>query len=138
MDKKKVSLDKLYFGIRLYPLSYGSSSKRELATYNLFDFAKVRWSVASYAAKAPEEKKKIENPLFYCFSSVWSRCEYEFVVCPWGGLGNDDRAVEVGTKVDIYKMYVEPNAEHLMELVDSVSVSSAKKYLAEWRKAHKR
>lgn len=136
---KKTQLDKLYFGIRLYPLSYGSRDEaRSLTTYNLFDFARVQWAVASYAAKAPEEKEKIEDPLFYCFSSVWSRCEFEFVVCPWGSLDNDDKAVEVGTKMDVYEMYVKPNAKHLMELVNSVSQHSAKTYLRGWRKAHKR
>lgn len=139
MEKtRKTKLSALYFGVKLPSLNYDSRSKREFVTYNLFGFAKVQWAVASYVAKTPEEKKKIENPLFYCFSSVWSRCEYEFVVCPWGSLDNDDKAVEVGTKVDIYGMYVEPNAEHLMELVDNVSVSSAKKYLTEGRKRYKR
>ena len=132
---KKTQLDKLYFGIVLYPLSYWSKEKKEkLTTYNLFDFGRVKWSVASYASKTEEEKREVADPLMYCFGSVWSRCEFEYVICPWSGINNNDKAVEVGTKVDVYKMYVEPNAEYLMSLVGSVSQSSAKAYLSAERK----
>ena len=134
----KKELDKLYFGVVMYPLSYGNKEQaKTLTAYNLFSFARVQWAVASYASKTPEEKKKIKDPLFYCFSSVWSRCEFELVVCPWGGLGDDDKATEVGTKVDIYELYVKPNAEYLLSLVNSVSPSSAKAYLREWKKTHR-
>ena len=134
----KKKLDALYFGVKLYPLSYSSDQERELATYNLFDFARVKWSVAKYITMTDIERQNVSNPLMFCFGDVWSRCEFEFVVCPWGGTEEDAKITEVGTKVDIYKMYVEPNAEYLMELISSVSQSSAKAYLREERKRLKR
>lgn len=133
---KKTKIDDLYFGIKLYPMSYGDKAeKRKLATYNLFSFGRVKWSVARYITMPEKEKKALmSDPLVFCFGDVWSRCEYEFMVCPWGGLNENDKVVDVGMKVDTFEMYVKPNADLLMEMVNSVSVSSAKKYLSEERK----
>lgn len=129
---KKTNINDLYFGVKLYPLSFVSGRKKELQTYNLFDFASVKWSVASYVAK--EKKETVSDPVLYCFGDVWSRTEFEFMVCPWGGLREEDKVVDKGTKMDVYAMFVEPNAELLMKMVNNVSVSSAKAYLKEWRK----
>lgn len=41
------------------------------------------------------------------------------------------------TKVDVYEMYVKPNAGHLMDLVNSVSEAEAKRWLAEDNKRRK-
>lgn len=137
--EKKVKLDDLYFGVKLFPLSFDSQEgSKNLTTYNLFDFGRVKWSVARWATMNEKERKEIfSDALKFCFGDVWSRCEYEFVVSPWGGLGENDKVVDVGTKVDTYQMYVEPNADLLMKMVNSVSVNSAKKYLAEERKRRK-
>ena len=135
MDKKKIDINDLYFGIRLYSLSYSSKEARKLEIYNLFNFSRVKWSVARYVTMAEEEKKTLlSDPLSFCFGDTWGRCEYEFMVCPWGGLDNDDKVVDVGLKVDTFEMYVKPNAEYLMSLVNRVSVTSAKKYMSEERK----
>lgn len=127
------NLDKLYFGVVLYPLSYGSSQDRKPTVYNLFDFGRVKWAVAKYVTMTPENKKKIEDPAMFCFGSVWGRTEFEFMVCPWPYL-EGDKIEDCGAKVDVYEMYVKPNIEHLMELVNSVSVNSAKKCLKENRR----
>lgn len=136
--KEKIKIDDLFFGVVMYQMSYTSKEKQQLETYNLFDFNRVKRSVAIYVTMPPERKKKIENPLLFCFGDTWGRCEFEFVTCPWGGLNNDDKVTEVGKKVDIYRMYVEPNAELLMDLVSRVSLSSARAYLRELRKAYRR
>lgn len=133
---KKVKLEDLYFGIKLYPMSYSSKDElKELRTYNLFDFGRVKWSVAKWATMNDKEKKELwSDPLMFCFGDVWSRCEYEFMVCPWGGLDENDKVTDVGIKVDTFEMYVKPNEKLLMEMVNSVSVNSARKYLREERK----
>ena len=136
----KKNINDLYFGIKLWPLSFSNINKvTQLEEHNLFDISKVKWSVAKYASLSKKEKENtINDPLVFCFSDVWARCEYEFVVCPWGGLDENDKVVDVGIKADIFEMYVKPNAKLLMEMINSVSVSSAKKYLAEERKRFKR
>lgn len=133
-----MKIDDLYFGVKLMPLSYGSEEGRiALKTYNLFEFSKVKWSVARWVTMSDEEKKNITSPLHFLFGDVWGRAEYEFIVCPWP-YGDGEGVSDNGQKVDTFMMYVEPNAELLMDMVNSVSVSSAKKYMAEWRKRYKR
>ena len=133
-----MKLDDLYFGIKLMPLSYNSEEDRTaLKTYNLFGLSKVKWSVARWVTMSDEEKKNITSPLHFVFGDVWGRSEYEFVICPWP-YGDGEGVSDNGQKVDTFMMYVEPNAKLLMDMVNSVSVSSAKKYMIEWRKRYKR
>lgn len=119
-------LNNLYFGIKLFSLSYSSRKNRKLETYNLFDFAKVKWSVAKYVTMTKEEKRYLfSDSLHFCFGDVFGRCEYEYFIRP----KVSDKYDEVETNV--FQMYVEPNANLLMEMVNSVSINSAKKYLRE-------
>lgn len=138
MSKKKISLDKLYFGVVMPAMGYHSrEDKRRLDIYNLFGSSRVMFSVARWVTMPKKEREKVGNPLTFLFGDVWGRVEYEFIVCPWP-YAEEDTIDNSGVKVDIYQMYVKPNAEYLLSLVDKVSVSSAKRYLAEWRKVHKR
>lgn len=138
-----MKIDDLYFGVKLMPLSYSTEKgrmklgRRRLDTYNLFELSKVKWSVARWVTMSDEEKKEITNPLHFIFGDVWSRTEFEFVICPWP-YGDGEGVSDNGQKVDTFTMYVEPNAELLMNMVNSVSVPSAKKYMTEWRKRYKR
>ena len=125
--KEKISIESLYFGIKLYPMSYTKGQRQELKTYNLFDFSRVKYAVAAWVIMPEEEKarkKNLHDQLMWCFSSVWSRTEYEFIVSPWPGNENDS-----SIKIDTFAMYVEPNGELLMDLVNRVSASSAKAYI---------
>lgn len=137
--EKQTNINDLYFGIKLFPLSYSSRDKlKELTTYNLFSFGRVKWSVARYVTMSEKEKKSLlsGDPLLFCFGDVWSRTEFEFIACPWPY--TDEMTISnSGVKVDTFEMYVKPNADLLMKMVNSVSVSSAKKYLAEERKRSK-
>ena len=136
--EKKTKIDDLYFGVKLFPMSYASKSElNKLKTYNLFEFGRVKWSVARYATMTDKEKKSIlSDPLRFCFGDVWSRTEFEFIACPWPY--TDEMTISnSGVKVDTWSLYVEPNADLLMEMVNSVSVPSAKKYLSEERKRRK-
>lgn len=136
---KKIKLEDLYFGVVLYEFSWSGKDKQQLKTYNLFDSLRVLRSVAMWVVETNKDSKfaKEHDFLRWCFRDVSGRAEWEFVVCPWGGLKNDDKVVEVGEKVDTYRMYVKPNAKYLRELVNSVSVSSAKKFLTEERRRYR-
>lgn len=133
-----MKIDDLYFGVKLMPFSYNSKEGRTtLKTYNLFDFSRVKWSVARWVTMSADERKGVSSPLRFLFGDVWGRTEYEFIVCPWP-YGDGEGVSDNGQKVDTFMMYVEPNAKLLMDMVNSVSVSSAKKYMTEWRKRYKR
>lgn len=132
--KEKMKLEDLYFGVKLYEMSYSSREERKIVTYNLFDSYRVKRSVASWVVMKPEEKEKHEF-LPWCFGDTWGRTEWEFIMCPWP-YGENELVSDQGEKVDIYGMYVEPNAGLLRDLVDRVTVSSAKKYLAEDRRRY--
>lgn len=129
--KDKYNIDELDFGIMLYPMNYTKGDERRLERHNLFASSRVKWSVARYVTMPLEERKQLTDPLHFCFGDTWGRCEYEFVVSPWIGGGED------GYKVDTFEMYVRPNRELLMEIIDRVSVTSAKKYLSQKRKYRK-
>lgn len=125
-----MKIDEAYFGVCIRDFNTG-----KIKSYNLFNSSRVKWSVARYVIMSKEERDSLfSDPLHFCFGDVQGRCEYEFMVCPWGGLNENDKVVDVGEKVDIFKMYVEPNADYLMELVNSISVNSAKRYLRNERK----
>lgn len=140
--KERMNINDLYFGVVLCQMSYSSPEERSnLKVYNLFDFARVKYSVALWVTMKPEEKARRESlhdQLMWCFGDTWSRSEYEFVVCPWGGSDENDKVFEVGTKKDTFSMYVEPNGELLMDLVNRVTKTSAKEYIREWRKTYRR
>lgn len=125
-------LDDLYFGVRLTSLSYDNEKERsELNTYNLFDLSRVKFSVALWVVKGKEFKKE-HDFLRWCFGDVWGRAEYEMIICPWP-YEDDEKIEDNGQKVDIFRLYCEPNEQLLRKMVDEVSVSSAQKYLREER-----
>ena len=128
--KDKLKLTDLYFGYKLYAMSYTSGEERKIVTYNLFNNVGVLWSVAMWVLMSEEEKKK-HDALSWCFGDVRGRSEYQFMVSPWVGTGEPQ-------KVDIYQMYVEPNKELLLDLVSRVTKNSAKEYILEERKRYHR
>ena len=128
--KDKISIDSLYFGYKLYEVSYASGKERKIVTYNLFDSSRVLRSVAMWVLM-PEEEKKKHDALSWCFCDTRGGCEYEFMMSPWVGGGEPQ-------KVDIWTMYVEPNKELLLDLVSRVTPNSARTYLREERKRYRR
>lgn len=125
----KMKLDDLYFGIVMNPMSYTKYSDRNnLTTYNIFDSYRVKWSVATYVAMTAKQKAQVSDPLTFCFGDTWGRTEWEFIVCPWP-YKDEDTIDLVGRKVDVFNMYVKPNAELLMDLVNRVTKTSAKAWL---------
>lgn len=130
----QISIDDLYFGVVLD--DWSGKNRASLKAYNLFDLSKVKWAVAYWVVSSDDFKKE-HDLIAWCFGDVWARCEYEFVVCPWGGLEEDAKVEEVGQKVDTYFMYVKPNEQLLTKMVESVSVASAERYLSAERKVYK-
>lgn len=123
MENKK-NINDLYFGV-VIPTEVGGKVKYR--TENLFGSVRVKASVAKWATMKPEQRKEFSNPLFYLFGDTWSRVEWEYLVCPLiTTTYKRERPLE---KVDIYKMYVQPNAELLLTMVENVTKSSAEEYL---------
>lgn len=115
----------------------GREDRRRLETYNLFDLSRIKESIAIYRTMGEERRKELSSPLHFCFGDVWSRTEYELIACPWPYM--DGELVEDnGIKVDTYSLYVEPNADYLMSLVESVDENDCKKYLSELRKQRRK
>lgn len=129
---KKNKLEDLYFGV----VAPGMSSGFNLTPFNLFQSRRVLWGVATWVVETDKNPKwgKDHDFLMWCFGDTRARCEWEWLVAPWGGVSGDERLKNVCEKVDVYEMYVVSNAKYLRELVDSVSVSSAKKFISEERK----
>lgn len=108
-----MKLSNLYFGIK-----YKSLVNNELKACNLFELPMVKKSVAYYVLMDETERKKhILDPAFFCFGDLQGRTEWEFEVD--------------GKRTNVYEMYIEPNRDYLIGLVDSVSQFEAKKYLKE-------
>lgn len=116
----RTNIDDLYFGI----CSMDQNTEK-MVSYNIFDIHKIKRAVADWVMMSDKRKSEIEDPILYCFSDVWSRVEYEWVVSPWSSKDGEKQ------KVDVYSMYVEPNRALLMDMLDNVSLKSAR----EWRTA---
>lgn len=121
-------LDELYFGVMLKDFN-----SKKMKQYNLFNFSRIKWSVARYRTMSKKERASIENPLMFCFSDVWSRCEYEMIISQFP-FKDAQELYDTGEKVDIFTLYVEPNAKLLIEMVNNVSVSSCREYIKAERK----
>ena len=123
----KTNIDDLYFGV----CSMDQNTDK-MVSYNIFDIHRVKRSVADWVLMNDERKAEIEDPIRYCFGDVWSRFEYEWMVTPLLPKGNQ------GEKVDVYDMYIEPNRALLMDMLDGVSLKSAREWRTEDNKRMKR
>lgn len=121
----KTNFNDLYFGVTTY-----DPFKKELRTWNLFDHYGIKRAVANWVLMSDDRKAEIENPLMYLFGDVWSRTEFECIICPWP-FHEEDTIEDSGTKVDVFTLYVQPNTDLLLDIVDNVSAKSAR----EWRTA---
>ena len=121
-----MKLTDAYFGITL--LNPNSPKPPELQTMNLFQSLRVLRSVAIYKTRKEELEKDLYkdrefDPLHFCFGDTRGRHEYEMLIK--GAFDKDWRLY------DVYKMYIEPNRDYLLELVDKISVQSCKDWLKE-------
>jgi len=117
-----MKIDDLYFGIVLIDFN-----TKQLTTQNLFDSLRVKRSIAIYVKqKAELTKRKDFDPLHFCFGDTQYRCEYETL---YHVSEFPDKEGDKIIKTDVYEMYVKPNADYLMSLVESVSEKEAAKWL---------
>lgn len=107
----------LYFGVKRWDFN-----KKEFVTYNLFNNLTILRSIAVWKTLSRKDQKLIGDPLRFLFGATWGRVEWEFEVSPVF-------EKEPWDKVDVFSMYVEPNRELLLKMVDSVSKKSAKTWL---------
>lgn len=121
--KERINFNDLYYGICNMD---GNTGK--MKSYNVFDIYRVKRSVADWVMMSDERKSEIEDPIRFCFGDTGGRVEYEWGVSPWPPKEN------VGEKVDVYDMYIEPNRALLMDMLDNISLKSAR----EWRTADNR
>jgi hypothetical protein len=120
---RKNPIDELYFGV----VTIDFNSKR-LKTQNLFASWRVRHAIAVYVADKEKIKASLPNllPLHFCFGDTQGRCEYETL---FYAQEYPNTVASKVIKTDVYEMYVKPNADYLMSLVDSISEKDAKKWL---------
>lgn len=123
-NKKYININDLEF----YAMNYDFNSN-ELKPFNIFHSHRVMRSIATWVAgKAMKDADLIS----WCFSDLRGRCEYEMIVSPWPP---KDEGFE--EKVDVFTMYIKPNQNLLIEMINKVSVSSAKNWLKEDNKRRK-
>ena len=125
--KERINFNDLYYGICNMDDNTG-----KMKSYNVFDIYRVKRAVADWVLMNDERKAEIEDPIRYCFCDVWSRCESEWTVTPLIPKENQ------GEKVDVYSMYIEPNRALLMDMLDRVSLKSAREWRTEDNKRMKR
>lgn len=121
---RKRNLEKLYFGVKRYHLD-------KFETANAFGSVRVLTSIATWVLMKPEIRRHYlsqpeADPLYFCFGDLSRRVEWEMGVLPV--LKGDAQ------KTDVYELYIEPNRDHLLSLVDSVSKTSARRVLAKYRR----
>lgn len=121
-----------------YDICLWDWDSHKIKNYNLFTSARVLRSVALYRLGEFDKfdqvrqdrlgRTYLERWCSWCFGDVRGRVEWEF------GFGRPfikDDGVWEGVKTDVYTVFCLPNARLLKEMVDKVSVSSCKKWLAE-------
>lgn len=109
-----MKLNDAYFGIKLI-------RGGKLVDANLFGSIRVLDSIACWKLMPKSTKRTLSSDLIhFCFGDTRGRYEYEMMVEPL--IGGEPQ------KVDIFQMYVLPNAKLLENIVKSISVSSAREY----------
>lgn len=120
-----MDIKKLYFGV--YQWDFNQKKPREV---NLFDSLRVMRSIAIWKTIPDDQKNQISDPLSFCFGDTWGRVEWEFdISAPFF----DDNHY----KMDIFTLYVKPNAQILLDMVEKVSVESAKRWLDTYQKIYR-
>ena len=115
-----MKIDDLEFNVMIQDGAWAKGQKVKLRKFNVFHSHRVMLSVAMWVAgKAPENS----DFLHWCFGDLAHRTEYEMIVSSWPPAENSE------DKFDVFTLYIEPNAKLLKEMVDKVSVSSAKNWL---------
>ena len=128
----KMNIDDLDFEVMVGDFNHGGFRK-----LNLFNITRVKYSVALYLTRREKDEylknKTPDAVLCYLFGDTWGRVEYEFLVQPMLGKSEDE-----WEKTCVYEFFVVPNKDLLLEMVESVSVTSARKWLRGYRASFKK
>ena len=136
-----MDINDLYFCAKRWDFN-----KNKIVDYNIFNSLRVMRSVALYV-KATKTKKpsardlyirSTVDPIMFCFLDLRGRFEYEMDIDENGNLYKPFSNNDNTRKTDIFTLYVEPNASKLMDIVNQVSLTSARKWLREERKRYGR
>lgn len=95
------------FNLEYYVLLY---SGNDLHYYNIFNSVKVEKELISIKEDHPPHEELVErltSIFMYCF---WSKAEYELVIAPWIGRGEDEL-------VDVWDQ-IYPNLELIVKMVE--------------------
>lgn len=95
------------FNLQYYVLLYIG---KELQYYNIFNNANVERELVSIQEDHPRHEELVERLASIFMYSFWSKCEYEFVITPWIGQGEDE-------KVDVWDQ-IYPNLELIANMVE--------------------
>lgn len=136
MDAKKIDLEKAYFGIVLWDFNAD-----EPKVANLFGSIRVltsvaRWRVMDESETGRKNKKYIKehsslDGLSFCFGDTRGRVEYEMLCSDVVGSESVKGNKNV-RKLDTWTLYVEPNRELLMEMVENMSITSCRRVLRKY------
>lgn len=124
---KNKRIQDLYFGVML-PVWNG---KPVLEPGNLFDCTCIRYWAAKYRLRHEYgESRLTTNPVSYIFGDIWGRAEYGWIVADLTESTSD-------MKVGLYEVYVEPNKELLLNMINECSENSAREYIREYNSKYK-
>lgn len=122
-----MKINDLYFGCKNY-----NFNTRSFEIQNIFGSMRVLHSIAMYKVHGytpfkenPTKEEYKESLLGFLFGDLKYHVEWEMLI-------SSVFARDGVVKTDIYSMYVVPNQDYLLRLVEKVSVSSCKKWLRDY------
>ena len=113
-----MKIDEAYFGVMLPEHSGPTKGNTRLRLYNIFDHQDVRRAISIYKTG----DIMIDDPLFFCFAGFWKRSQYEYRISD---------GFRTPIKIDVYDLYIEPNKEYLLKIIDLIDKKDCKKWLKE-------
>lgn len=117
MEKKRLDLEKLWFGVYIWDCNTDKPK-----CINLFGSIRVLYSVACWVLMNDKQRRRINSQLGFCFGDTRARVEYEMLVSDLSD--NPNRNIE---KMDVWTLYVAPNEGLLLDMVNHVTKASARR-----------
>ena len=97
------------FNLEYYVLLYRD---KEPHYFNIFNNVKVENELMSIKEDHPRHEELVERLASIFMYSFWSKSEYEFIISPWFGKGEDE-------KIDVWDQ-IYPNLELIANMVEHV------------------
>lgn len=120
-----MKIDDLEFYVMIKASGHVRGEPLKLEKFNIFNSTKVKHSVAMWViGEAPDNT----DFLRWCFGDLDGSCEYEMMMSAWP-TEEENCSENCSVKCSVFKLYVEPNEKLLRNMVNKVSISSAKTWL---------